>query len=259
MRNDIRNLPESQHYFGLRLRIGYGSDHLREENMATRCVYEGCGRAFEPKRADARYCSAQCRARASKGRREPGSEGLGAGGRPRPGEDSAGEGGQPSLVRASSELAQAIRHPGGTNHPAQALTQPRMDTHGQQGQRAAAPPGRADAELRERLLSLEEGVSRARERSKKAVEMAQGLEARLASLSQAPDPNARALVRAQERLQGIEGRVAELERRTTPRPVSTGDQEVRSAVTRLARDHREMLGRLDTLEDALTRLVNALG
>jgi chromosome segregation ATPase len=46
--------------------------------MTRTCEWSGCGKPFEPSRADARYCSASCRAAASRERRKEG-EGVDAG------------------------------------------------------------------------------------------------------------------------------------------------------------------------------------
>ena len=45
--------------------------------MMGTCAYPGCGRGFERKRSDARYCSDTCRARASKDRARARREGAG--------------------------------------------------------------------------------------------------------------------------------------------------------------------------------------
>lgn len=45
--------------------------------MMGTCAYPGCGRGFERKRSDARYCSDTCRAKASKGRARARREGAG--------------------------------------------------------------------------------------------------------------------------------------------------------------------------------------
>lgn len=43
--------------------------------MSRACAWAGCGKVFEPSRADARYCSASCRAAASRERRKGGEGG----------------------------------------------------------------------------------------------------------------------------------------------------------------------------------------
>lgn len=45
--------------------------------MMGTCAYPGCGRGFERKRSDARYCSDTCRAKASKDRARARKEGAG--------------------------------------------------------------------------------------------------------------------------------------------------------------------------------------
>ena len=54
--------------------------------MMGTCAYPGCGRGFERKRSDARYCSDTCRAKASKDRARARREGAG---RPAPRERGA--------------------------------------------------------------------------------------------------------------------------------------------------------------------------
>lgn len=49
--------------------------------MMGTCAYPGCGRGFERKRSDARYCSDTCRAKASKDRARARREGAGRGAR----------------------------------------------------------------------------------------------------------------------------------------------------------------------------------
>ena len=60
--------------------------------MMGTCAYPGCGRGFERKRSDARYCSDTCRAKASKDRARARREGAGRSARREHGAPVAGPG-----------------------------------------------------------------------------------------------------------------------------------------------------------------------
>lgn len=74
--------------------------------MMGTCAYPGCGRGFERKRSDARYCSDTCRAKASKDRARARREGTGR--RARAGAEAPNREADPGAPSALAERLAAM-------------------------------------------------------------------------------------------------------------------------------------------------------
>ena len=76
--------------------------------MMGTCAYPGCGRGFERKRSDARYCSDTCRAKASKDRARARREGAGRRARREGGAVVAGHGNAGALAERLLAMEQRL-------------------------------------------------------------------------------------------------------------------------------------------------------
>lgn len=76
--------------------------------MMGTCAYPACGRGFERKRSDARYCSDTCRAKASKDRARVRREGAGLRARRDGGEQAPASGQDRALAERLAEMEQRL-------------------------------------------------------------------------------------------------------------------------------------------------------
>ncbi len=203
--------------------------------MIKRCAHQPCGEAFEAQRRDARYCSASCRAAASRARRE----GEGTDSVPTTGAVSAAGGQDPATEARLRTVEERV-----------------MDLQAD----VEAVEGQVDAlaDLRGRLVAaVERAEGVVREVRELAVDVA-NVEERVAQVKD--DAVGRAELVAVERVVGrVERRLALVEERAVPpgpeaEPPAEADarvDEIEEAVITLLKEVRRLRDEFDQLLEAI--------
>ena len=225
------------------------------------CAWAECGRSFEAERADARYCSPNCRAKASKERRraegEADAEAPEASAKPARPETSRPEPAKPP-PQASPDSGTPFKEGGGpldTWERFLALEErvDDLDFYGKQDQEKLAPlfefPDRVDEVARQ--IPTEAKI---KEWSKEAAAAEiKSLRRRIEELEHVvggPD----GLVNLDPALAHLEGRVTALED-----PNDVDDKSVKIRVRRLEKELAEEIERVNTVNQKIAHLATMLG